>query len=157
MRSRADIEDLVQEASSRIGSGLAQFEFRDSRRFRAWILSIAQSVVEDQRARDEASRRDIRRDVSLDDPNQSHHEPTIGERPGDDPVVVREFVRALEQAIARLEPRLRRVAEQHYLNGLSMRDLSRTEGVSLSQVYRRHAEATAQLSMMLSEWRDWGR
>ena len=66
LRSRLDIEDIVQETLSAAWRGLSRFEYRESGAFSRWLRVIADNRIRDAGAYFKAQRRSAAREKQLE-------------------------------------------------------------------------------------------
>jgi RNA polymerase sigma factor (sigma-70 family) len=106
--SRAEAEDIVQEATLQAYLGLG--ELRDAERFGSWFSAIAANLAK-MRVRETRGRL-----VALDGVD--------GSLAGDDPLETRERAQAIHEALADLAPSEREAVVLHYVGGLTTPEIA---------------------------------
>ena len=84
LRSKLESMDLVQDAFVAAVKGLGDFEYRNEGDFLRWMSKIAENRIRDTLKRLHADKRDIRREVVLDD-----RVPSAGDGPARMPEPIR--------------------------------------------------------------------
>ncbi|MHC4192435.1 MAG: sigma-70 family RNA polymerase sigma factor [Planctomycetota bacterium] len=129
IRPRLDSVDLVQDALLSALGGLGDFTYKNEGDFLRWLARIAQNALRDSLDKLHAAKRDIRREVRLD-----NYGPTTGSgfvgthRPVDatTPSVImskKEDLDKLERAIDELKPEYRKVIVLTKIEGLSYKEI----------------------------------
>jgi RNA polymerase sigma-70 factor (ECF subfamily) len=129
LRPKLDSMDLVQDALLSALGGLGDFTYKNEGDFLRWLSRIAQNALRDNLDKLHAAKRDIRKEVRLD-----NHRPTTGTgfagTPGaidaTTPSVImskKEDLDKLEKAIDELKPEYREVIVLTKIEGLSYREI----------------------------------
>jgi RNA polymerase sigma-70 factor (ECF subfamily) len=132
--SRAEAEDVVQEATLQAYLGLA--ELREPERFGAWFSAIVANLAK-MRLRETRGRL-----VPLDglDGSLAH----------DDPLETRERLRAIHEALANLPTSEREAVLLHYVSGLTTPEIASRAGERVGTVRVRLHRARGRLQSALS-------
>lgn len=134
IRPRLDSMDLVQEALVSALRGLGDFTYRNEGDFLRWLSTITQNALRDNMDRLYADKRDIRKEVRLED-----YQPTTGSgvvgTPGaiepTTPSVIlskKEDLGKLEKALDQLKPDYREVIVLSKIDGLSYKEIGERLG-----------------------------
>lgn len=142
VRTRADLEDLVQETFLRMVRGLSGW--RADRPFRHWLLRIATNT-----GRDYFRRQSVRRRVfvapAADEDSAALPEPI---EPGADPAA-RAAAAEAKSLLAALPPDDRMLLTLHHLEGWGMAEVSRHFGWTLTATKLRAWRARRRLRALL--------
>jgi len=136
LRSKLESMDLVQDVLISALRDLKDFTYKDEGDFRRWMSTIAESRLRDNLEKLHADKRDIRKEVQLD-----NHSPSTGNSfvripsPIDSttPSVImsrKEELDKLEKAIDELKPEYREVIILKRIEGLSYKDIGERLGRS---------------------------
>ena len=125
-------EDAVQETFCKAYQGLERFRGECSEK--TWLMKIALNTCRD--AQRSAWFRHVNRKISLEMLPEEGVEP-------------KEEETALTQAIWKLPAKLRSVVLLYYYQGMSVREIAQTEGISQPAVSSRLSRARAQLAKTL--------
>ncbi|QDT71737.1 sigma-70 family RNA polymerase sigma factor [Lacipirellula limnantheis] len=113
LRAKVAPSDLVQETLVRAQRGIHQFSGRSEAEFRCWIRQILlHYAAYVGRSYRQTSRRDIRREVSVDAPGQMSslsHQLVADDTPPIERAIRNDEARLLQRALERLPPNYRRV------------------------------------------------
>ena len=129
LRPKLDSMDLVQDALLSALGGIGDFTYKNEGDFLRWLSRIAQNALRDNLDKLHAAKRDIRKEVRLD-----NYRPTTGVgfvgTPGaieaTTPSVImskKEDLDKLEKAIDELKPEYREVIVLTKIEGLSYREI----------------------------------
>jgi len=140
LRVKLDSMDVVQEALFSALEGLGDFTYRNEGDFLRWLSTIAQNALRGKLDKLHAAKRDIRKEVRLDD-----YRPTTGAgfvgTPGPieatTPSVImsrKEDLDKLENAIDELKPEYRKVIVLAKIDGLSYNQIGERLGKSADAV-----------------------
>ena len=124
LRSKMESMDLVQDAFISALRSLKKFTYQNEGDFLRWLSKITENRLRDQVEKLHAGKRDIQREIPLNNNRQSKdsfadtYEPLISTTPS---VIVskREDLDKLEQAIDKLKPEYREVIIMSKIEGLS--------------------------------------
>ncbi len=129
LRVKLDSMDVVQEALFSALEGLGDFTYKNEGDFLRWLAKIAQNALRDNLDRLHADKRDIRKEVRLDNYRQTTGAGFVG-TPGaieaTTPSVImskKEDLYKLEKAIDELKPEYREVIVLTKIEGLSYREI----------------------------------
>lgn len=136
LRSKLESMDLVQDALVCALGGLKDFTYKDEGDFLRWLSTIAENRLRDNLEKLHADKRDIRKEVRLD-----NHSPSTGNSfvripsPIDSttPSVImsrKEELDKLEKAIDELKPEYREVIILKRIEGLSYKEIGERLGRS---------------------------
>ncbi len=145
LRSQMDSMDLVQDALLSALEGLGDFTYKNEGDFLRWLAKIAQNALRDNLDKLHAAKRDIRKEIRLD-----NYRPTTGTGfvgiPGPiestTPSVImsrKEDLNKLEKAIDKLRPEYREVIM-----------LAKIEELSYIQIGDRLGKSTGAVKMLVS-------
>jgi len=145
LRSKLESMDLAQDALVSALEGLGDFTYKNEGDFLRWLSTIAENRLRDNLDKLHADKRDIRKEVRLD-----NYRPTTGagfvETPGPidatTPSVImsrKEDLARLEKAIDELKPEYREVIV-----------LTKIEGFSYKEIGERLGKSTDAIGMLLS-------
>ena len=129
LRRKLDSMDVVQDVLIHALGGITDFTYENEGDFVRWLSRIAENALRDNWKRFHAEKRDIRKEVRLDDRG-----PTTGGRSGGAPgpidattpsVIIsrKEDLARLEQAIDELKPEYREVIVLTRIEGLSYQEV----------------------------------
>ncbi len=121
VRGKLGASDIVQQTALDAHRGIRDYQGRSPAEFFGWLRRILDNNVADVVRRYEASqKRDVDRELSLDDPEARHwaHGIRPVTRRPDDSAVRREEMRAIEQALDRLSPDQRAVVWMRHWEGM---------------------------------------
>ncbi|MFC1766446.1 sigma-70 family RNA polymerase sigma factor [Planctomycetota bacterium] len=152
LRSKLESMDLVQDAFVAAVKDLDHFEYRNEGDFLRWMSKIAENRIRDNLKRMHADKRDIRREVPVDD-----RMPPAGVEPPRTPEPIRmttpsvimsisEELDKLENAMNLLKPEHRDVIVLTQIEGLSHKDIGDRLGKSPDAVRMLVARAMAALT-----------
>ncbi len=152
LRPKLDSMDLVQDALFSALEGIGEFTYKNEGDFLRWLSRIAQNALRDNLDKLHAAKRDIRKEVRLD-----NYRPTTGAEfvgtPGaieaTTPSVImskKEHLDKLEKAIDELKPEYREVIVLTKLEGLSYREIGKRLSKSPDAVRMLVPSAMAELT-----------
>ena len=129
LRRNLDSMDVVQDVLINALGGITDFTYENEGDFVRWLSRIAENALRDNWKRFHAEKRDIRKEVRLDDRG-----PTTGGRSGGAPGPIdattpsvimsrKEDLARLEQAIDELKPEYREVIVLTRIEGLSYQEV----------------------------------
>jgi RNA polymerase sigma-70 factor (ECF subfamily) len=133
VRSRVDVDDIVQEVFLRMQRGLQGL--RDEERFGAWVYQVARSAISDHRRVSTKHR--------VRDATATEHE--LAQPEVDDRVLEQELASHLAPFVARLPSPYREALTLTELEGLTQKDAADMLGISLSGMKSRVQRGRAQL------------
>jgi RNA polymerase sigma-70 factor (ECF subfamily) len=140
LRSRLESMDLVQDVMISALRDLGDFTYTDEGDFLRWLSRIAENRLRDNLDKLHADKRDIRREVPLDDRGHAT-EDRLGSTPGPidatTPSVIvsrREELDKLEKAIDELKPEYRQVIILKRIDGLSYKEIGEKLGKSADAI-----------------------
>jgi len=145
IRSKLESMDLVQDALMCALRDLGDFTYRNEGDFLRWLTKIAENRLRDNLDRLHADKRDIRREIRLDDREQTSGGGgvgTAGPIEATTPSVImsrKEDLDRLEKAIDQLRPEYREVIM-----------LAKIEELSYSQIGDRLGKSTGAVKMLVS-------
>ena len=151
LHDHSEAEDIAQETFLRAYQSLPNF--RGASSFQTWLYRIASNLVVD------SVRRHKRRQdgaVSLDSPVDTDEgvmaRDLADDRRGPQELAESTAIREqVEEAVARLSPRLRAVLVMYDLQGMSYQEIARALGCPLGTVKSRLFNARAQLKELLED------
>ncbi len=152
LRPKLDSMDLVQDAFLSALGGIGDFTYKNEGDFLRWLSRIAQNALRDNLDKLHAAKRDIRKEVRLD-----NYRPTTGAgfvgTPGaieaTTPSVImskKEDLDKLEKAIDELKPEYREVIVLTKLEGLSYKEIGKRLSKSPDAVRMLVPSAMAELT-----------
>ena len=152
LRGKLESMDLVQDAFVAAVKGLDKFEYRNEGDFLRWMAKIAENRIRDHMKHLHADKRDIRREVVLDE-----RVPSAGDGPARVPEPIRmttpsvimgvsEELDRLENAMNLLKPEHRDVIVLTQIEGLSHKEIGDRLNKSPDAVRMLLARAMAALS-----------
>jgi RNA polymerase sigma-70 factor (ECF subfamily) len=152
LRPKLDSMDLVQDAFLSALGGIGDFTYKNEGDFLRWLSRIAQNALRDNLDKLHAAKRDIRKEVRLD-----NYRPTTGAgfvgTPGaieaTPPSVImskKEDLDKLEKAIDELKPEYREVIVLTKLEGLSYKEIGKRLSKSPDAVRMLVPSAMAELT-----------
>jgi len=152
IRPRLDSMDLVQDALICALGGLRDFTYKNEGDFLRWLSRIAQNALRDSLDKLHAAKRDIRREVRLE-----NYEPTSGIGAVRTPRTIesttpsvimsrKEDLDKLERAIDELKPEYREVIVLTKIEGLSYKEIADRLGKSPDAVRMLVPSAMAELT-----------
>jgi RNA polymerase sigma-70 factor (ECF subfamily) len=136
LRSKLESMDLVQDALVCALGGLKDFTYKDEGDFLRWLSKIAENRLRDNLEKFHADKRDIRKEVRLDNQNPSTGDGFVRiPSPIDSttPSVImsrKEELDKLEKAIDQLKPEYREVIILKRIEGLSYKEIGERLGRS---------------------------
>ena len=133
----ASVEDAVQDVFVVVHRRLAEFEGRSS--MRTWLFGILYRVASDQR-------RHTRRKGELAQLSSALRD---GAALPDESLETAESLRALDQALARLDPERRAVFVMAEIEGMTAPEIAEVLGVKLNTVYSRLRVARSELDLAI--------
>jgi len=152
LRPRLDSMDLVQDALLSALGGLGDFTYKNEGDFLRWLSRIAQNALRDNLDKLHAAKRDIRREVRLDNYRPATGAGFVG-TPGaieaTTPSVImskKEDLDKLEKAIDELKPEYREVIVLTKLEGLSYKEIGKRLSKSPDAVRMLVPSAMAELT-----------
>jgi RNA polymerase sigma-70 factor (ECF subfamily) len=152
LRGKLESMDLVQDAFVAALKGLDRFEYRDEGDFLRWMSKIAENRIRDNLKRLHADKRDIRREVPVE-----NHVSTTGDNCPRMPEPIRtttpsviisvsEELDKLENAMNLLKPQYREVIVLNQIEGLSLKKIGDRLSKSPDAVRMLVARAMASLA-----------
>jgi len=152
LRPKLDSMDLVQDALLSALGGLGDFTYKNEGDFLRWLSKIAQNALRDNLDKLHAAKRDIRKEVRLD-----NYRPTSGAGfvgtpraiEATTPSVImskKEDLDKLEKAIDELKPEYREVIVLTKLEGLSYKEIGKRLSKSPDAVRMLVPSAMAELT-----------
>jgi len=152
LRPKLDSMDLVQDALLSALGGIGDFTYKNEGDFLRWLSRIAQNALRDNLDKLHAAKRDIRKEVRLD-----NYRPTTGVGFVGTPVAIeattpsvimskKEDLDKLEKAIDELKPEYREVIVLTKIEGLSYREIGDRLGKSPDAVRMLMPSAMAELT-----------
>ena len=136
LRSKLDSMDLAQDALVSALEGLGEFTYKNEGDFLRWLATIAENRLRDNLDKLHADKRDIRKEVRLDDygpTTAGGFVRTPGPIDATTPSVImsrKEELDKLEKAIDQLKPEYREVIVLTKIEGLSYKEISERLGKS---------------------------
>ena len=130
LRSKMESMDLVQDAFIAALRGLENFTYQNEGDFLRWLSKIAENRLRDNLKKLHANKRDIRREMSLNNNRKSAQDSfvkTVGPVDSTTPSVImsrREELDKLEKAMDKLKPEYKEVILLTKIEGLSSKELS---------------------------------
>ena len=140
LRSKLDSMDLAQDALVSALEGLGNFTYKNKGDFLRWLSKIAESRLRDNLDKLHADKRDIRKEVRLDDygpTTAGGFVRTPGPIDATTPSVImsrKEELDKLEKAIDQLKPEYRKVIVLAKIDGLSYKEIGDRLGKSTDAV-----------------------
>lgn len=133
LRSKMESMDLVQDAFISALRSLENFTYKNEGDFLRWLSQIAENRLRDQVEKLHTNKRDIHREIPLNNNRQSQdtfagtHEPFVSTTPS---MIMskREDLDRLEKAIDRLKPEYKEVIIMSKIEGLSNIDIGKKLG-----------------------------
>lgn len=152
--TREDVEDLVQDVL--LEAALRIERFRGGSSLRTWVFGIARNKVL-HRLRRERTR--DRREVALaqfelewnDRPAEESLRATADDAGPDKQVISRQEAETLRRALQRIKPEWRDILILHYVDELSVEEITRVTGKSRSSIERSLTLSRRQLREWLAE------
>lgn len=152
IRPKLDSMDLVQDALLSALGGLGDFTYKNEGDFLRWLSRIAQNALRDNLDKLHAAKRDIRKEVRLDNYRPATGAGFVG-TPGPieatTPSVImskKEDLDKLEKAIDELKPEYREVIVLTKIEGLSYREIGKRLSKSPDAVRMLVPSAMAELT-----------
>ena len=147
MHNTEDTEDLLQEACIRAFIHLKSFDGRAA--FSTWLTRIAVNsalmMLRKRRCRPEAA-------LQTNKDDSTRRIEFVDRSPGpENDYVQREENRRLKSAILQLSPVLQTAVTLRYGNGLRIKEVATTIGISVPAVKSRLSRATAELRVLMNE------
>ena len=130
LRSKLESMDLVQDAFIAALRGLEDFTYRNEGDFLRWLSTIAENRLRDNLKKLHANKRDIRKEMSLNNNRQSAQDSFVKQAGPVDtttPSVImsrQEELDKLEKALDKLKPEYKEVIVLNKIEGLSSKELS---------------------------------
>ena len=130
LRSKLESMDLVQDTFIAALRGLEDFTYRNEGDFLRWLSTIAENRLRDNLKKFHANKRDIRKEMSLNNNRQSTQDSFVkmtGPVDSTTPSVImsrREELDGLEKALDKLKPEYKEVILMTKIEGLSSKELS---------------------------------
>ena len=140
LRSKLDSMDLAQDALVSALEGLGEFTYKNEGDFLRWLSKIAENRLRDNLDKLHADKRDIRKEVRLDDygpTTAGGFVRTPGPIDATTPSVImsrKEELDKLEKAIDQLKPEYRKVIVLAKIDGLSYKEIGDRLGKSTDAV-----------------------
>jgi len=140
LRSKLDSMDLAQDALVSALEGLGNFTYKNKGDFLRWLSKIAENRLRDNLDKLHADKRDIRKEVRLDDygpTTAGGFVRTPGPIDATTPSVImsgKEELDKLEKAIDQLKPEYRKVIVLTKIDGLSYKEIGDRLGKSTDAV-----------------------
>ena len=153
LRSKLESMDIVQDTLIHALGGLEGFTYKNEGDFVRWLSKIAENELRGNLRKLHADKRDIRRDVRLDDNRPTTEGGYAGMRAPVDattPSVIlskRDELARLEKAIDELKPEYRQVIILTKIDGLSYHEMGRRLGRSDEAVRKLVSRAMAELTV----------
>ena len=153
LRSKLESMDIVQDTLVHALGGLEGFTYKNEGDFVRWLSKIAENELRGSLRKLHADKRDIRKDVRLDD-----NRPTTGGGYAGMPAPVdvttpsvimskRDELARLEKAIDELKPEYRQVIVLTKIDGLSYNEMGQRLGKSDEAVRKLVSRAMAELTV----------
>ncbi len=120
LRSRCESRDVLQNTLLKACRSIEGFEGESSGTFMAWLARIARNEIRDQAAYQQAGRRDVRRDLPLDDAGDAL---VAQVRSGTSRVALHERAVTLEKALESLDEGQRELIVLRRLEELSFPEI----------------------------------
>lgn len=156
LRSKVESMDLVQNALIHALGGLDKFTYKNEGDFVRWLSKIAENELRDCLKKLRADKRDIRKEVRLNNYGPSTGGGFVG-FPGPiestTPSVImskKEELDKLEKAIDELKPEYREVIVLTKIDGLSYQEIANKIGKSSDAVRKLLSRAMAELTVTFS-------
>ena len=152
LRSKLESMDLVQDTLIHALSGLDDFTYRNEGDFVRWLSKIAENELRGSLKKLHADKRDIRKEVRLDDHGQTTeggHVGPYGPIQATTPSVImsrKEDLAKLEKAIDELKPEYREAIVLTKIEGLSYQEIGQKLGKSSDAVRMLATRAMAELT-----------
>ena len=152
LRSKLESMDLVQDVLLSALKDLRHFRYQDEGDFLRWLSRIAENRLRDNVDKLHADKRDIRREVRLDNYGLRTEGRSFGERGPVDattPSVImsrKEELDELARAIEKLKPEYKEVIVLTKIEGLSYKEISNRLGKSDEAVRKLFTRAMAALT-----------
>ena len=130
LRSKMESMDLVQDTFISALRGLENFTYQNEGDFLRWLSTIAENRLRDNLKKLHADKRDIRKEMSLNNNRQSTQDSFVrqaGPVDSTTPSVImsrREELDGLEKALDKLKPEYKEVILLTKIEGLSSKELS---------------------------------
>jgi len=156
IRPRLDSMDLVQDALLSALGGLGDFTYKNEGDFLRWLSRITQNALRDNLDKLYADKRDIRKEVRLDNygpTTRSGFVRTPGPIEATTPSVImskKEDLDKLEKAIDELKPDYREVIVLSKIDGLSYKEIGDRLGKSIDSVG--HLLSRAMMALTEAFW-----
>jgi RNA polymerase sigma-70 factor (ECF subfamily) len=153
-KNREDAEDAVQESLTRAFVHLASFDGRA--RFSTWLTRIAINAALGSLRKNRQSR-----EVSIAEQSENggmleHYELRADVPNPEECCVANEHLRILNDAVVRLQPKLREIYEVHQLGRESLHQTAKTLGISTtavkSRLFRARVELRRSLRIRTMHW-----
>jgi len=147
LRDRDAAEDMAQEVFLRAWLSVGQL--RDGSRFQAWTVRMARNLSANwHRSGTRRSRlvRMVPMDAAQEDERLADERPNAREA-----AVAEERLRAVHDALDRLDPRERELVVLHYMDNASHREIAARLGVNHTTIGRRLEKALAGMRGMLAD------
>jgi RNA polymerase sigma-70 factor (ECF subfamily) len=153
LRSKLESMDIVQDTLIHALGGLDGFTYKNEGDFVRWLSKIAENELRGNLRKLHADKRDIRRDVRLDENRSTTEEGYAGMPTPVDattPSVImskRDELARLEKAIDELKPEYRQVIILTKIDGLSYNEMGKRFGKSDEAVRKLVSRAMAELTV----------
>jgi len=143
LRSKLESMDVVQDVLVSALRDLGDFTYKDEGDFLRWLSKIAENRLRDNVDKLHANKRDIRKEVRLD-----NREPTTGGRATTPSVIMskKEDLDELAKAMDKLKPQYKQVIVLTKIEGLSYKEISDKLGKSDEAVRKLVSRAMAVLT-----------
>jgi RNA polymerase sigma-70 factor (ECF subfamily) len=140
LRSKLESMDIVQDTLVHALSGLEDFTYNNEGDFVRWLSKIAENELRGNLRKFHADRRDIRREVRLDNFRPASGDKAVGTANPIEPTTPsailskKEDLHKLEQALDQLNPEYREVIVLTKIDGLSYKEVGERLGKSADAV-----------------------
>jgi RNA polymerase sigma-70 factor (ECF subfamily) len=157
LRSRLESMDLVQDAFIAALRSLQDFTYRSEGDFLRWLSRIAENRLRDNLEKLHANKRDMRREIPLNNYGRTTQDSFVGAPPPADsttPSVIvsrREELDKLEKAIDKLKPEYKEVIGLTKIEGLSYKEVGDRLGKNADAVRMLLSRAMAALTSAFEE------
>ena len=157
LRSKMESMDLVQDTFISVLRGLENFTYQNEGDFLRWLSTIAENRLRDNLKRLHTNKRDIRKEMSLNNNRQSSQDSfvkQIGPVDSTTPSVImsrREELDGLEKALDKLKPEYKEVIILNKIEGLSSKELGDRLGKAPGAVRMLLSRAMIALASVLED------
>lgn len=157
LRCKLESMDLVQETLIRVLQGLDHFTYTNEGDFVRWLSKIAENELRASVRRLHADKRDIRKEVALDDGRLSATR-GFGGSPGPVAATTPSVIQSQKEELARLEAAMSELKSEYReaiilakIEGLSYREMATRLGRSSEAIRKLVSRATAELAVAFGE------